>query len=88
MDLFYDILDGIKHYTGQQEQFLILLSFLGPSRGYKKKLNRSLRLMNGLANFGYWSAQFSRLAVISHAVATLSSMASRSDASSLCLQLA
>jgi len=33
MDLFYDILDGIKHYTGQQEQFLILLSFLGPSRG-------------------------------------------------------
>ena len=31
--LFYDILDGMKHYTGQ---FLILLSFLGPSRGYKK----------------------------------------------------
>jgi len=26
MYLFYDILDGIKHYTGQQEQFLILLS--------------------------------------------------------------
>jgi len=30
MYLFYDILDGMKHYTGQQEQFLILLSFLGP----------------------------------------------------------
>ena len=36
MYLFYDILDGMKHYTGQQEQFLILLSFLGLSRGYKK----------------------------------------------------
>ena len=36
MYLFYDILDGMKHYTGQQEQFVILLSFLGPSCGYKK----------------------------------------------------
>jgi len=33
---FYDILDGMKHYTGQQEQFLILLSFLAPSHGLKK----------------------------------------------------
>jgi len=37
----------------------------------KKKPNRGLWLMNGLANFGYWSAWFGRLAVISHAMATL-----------------
>ena len=36
MYLFCDILDGMKHYTGQQEQFLILLSFLESSHGYKK----------------------------------------------------
>ena len=37
----------------------------------KKKPNRGLWLMNGLANFGYWSVRFGQLVVISHAVATL-----------------
>ena len=38
----------------------------------KKKPNHGLWLiMNGLANFGYWSAQFGQLVVISYAMATL-----------------
>jgi hypothetical protein len=32
-DSFYDTLDGMKHYSGQKEHFVILLSFLGLSHG-------------------------------------------------------